>query len=224
MTGRSTAWVRPQPIRDAILAYLTEPRLARDIALHIDRPVPTATGHLAAMRRRCRVKRIAYAVYAAPDWPAPAETMGPSAKSPLTRAAILAYLTEPRCVREIALHIDRSRETTGSHLTDMRRSGLIKRVGYGLYALPDLSAEALLTTPSHAVTPPASCQHFAPLPARHRNLEDLSLGTAPSEAEVKAALNDAWLHDDSGSAPVEPTRRLFLARRILSHALRSASG
>jgi len=31
---------RPQPIRDAILAYLTEPRLAVDIARHIKRPVP----------------------------------------------------------------------------------------------------------------------------------------------------------------------------------------
>ena len=294
MTGRSTGWVRPQPIRDAILAYLTEPRLARDIALHIDRPVPTATGHLAAMRRRGLVKRIAYAVYAPPDWPAPAETMGQSAKSQPTRTAILAYLTEPRSVRQITLHIDRSSDTTRSHLTDMRRRGLIKRVGrgvyarsdspmpeypsgslvrpgtsraailaylaeprtvreialhidrsgpttkdhlavmnrrglvkrvgYGVYALPDLSAEAQLTTPSHAVTLPASCQHFAPLPARHRNLEDLSLGTGQSEAAVKAALNDSWLHDDSRSAPVEPTRRLFLARRILSHAVRRASG
>src|SRR5271165_5851478 len=137
MTGRSAAWVRPQPIRDAILAYLTEPRLARDIALHIDRPVPTATGRLAAMRRRGLVKRIAYAVYAPPDWPAPAETMGQSAKSQPTRTAILAYLTEPRSVRQITLHIDRSSDTTRSHLTDMRRRGLIKRVGRGVYARSD---------------------------------------------------------------------------------------
>ena len=137
MTGRSTAWLRPQPIRDAILAYLTEPRSARDIALHIVRPVPTATGHLAAMRRRGLAKRIAYAVYAPPDWPAAAETMGQLARSQPTRTAILEYLTEPRSVREIALHIDRSRETTGSHLTDMRRRGLIKRVRYGVYALSD---------------------------------------------------------------------------------------
>jgi len=431
MTGRSTAWVRPQPIRDAILAYLTEPRSARDIALHIDRPVPTATGHLAAMRRRGLVKRIAYATYAPSDWPAAAETMGQSAKSQPTRTAILEYLTEPRSVRQIALHIDRSRETTGSYLTDMRRRGLIKRVGYGVYApvdwpeaaetsalarsrpirdaileyltepravreiamhirrgawatdrhlrdmrrrglikrvgsgvyalpdapiaeepstarvrpgtiraaileylaeprtareialhisrprratakhltdmrrrglikclgdavyalpdwpvtaeqpealvkqqpideailahlseprrrasiaphaecsvstlkrhlvalcrrgllkrigrgvyaLPDSSAEAELTTPSHSVAPPALCQHIAALPARHRSVEDLAL--EPSEAEVEAALNDSWLHNYSVSTPVEPTRRLLLADRILSHAVRSASG
>ncbi|HKM61290.1 MAG TPA: hypothetical protein VJY39_02255 [Acidisphaera sp.] len=502
MTGRSTGWVRPQPIRDAILAYLTEPRSARDIALHIDRPVPTATGHLAAMRRRGLTKRIAYAVYAPPDWPAAAETMGQLARSQPTRTAILEYLTEPRSAREIALHIDRSGETTGSHLTDMRRRGLIKRVGYGVYALPDSptpeypsgalvrpgtrraailaylteprtvreitlhvdcsgrmkeqlaamnrrglvkrvgygvyapldwpaaaetsalarsrlirdaileylaepravreialqikrapwttgrhltdmrrrglikrvgagvyalpdsptpeepsrarvrpgtiraaileylteprsaleialhinrprrataihltvlcgrgvikcvgdavyalpdspvtaerseafvrqqpiheailahlteprrrasialhtecsvstlkrhlaalcrrglvkrigrgvyaltdsSAEAELTTPAHAVTPPALCQHIAALPAPYRSVEDLSLETGLSEAAVKAALNDSWLHDYSVSAPVEPTRRLVLADRILSPAVRSASG
>src|SRR5208337_461223 len=361
MTGRSTAWVRPQPIRDAILAYLTELRSARDIALHIDRPVPTATGHLAAMRRRGLAKRIAYATYAPPDWPEAAETMGQLARSQPTRTAILEYLTEPRSVRDIALHIDPSRETTGSHLTDMRRRGLIKRVGYGVYApvdwpeaaetsalarsrpirdaileyltepravreiamhikrgpwatarhltdmrrrglikcvgdavyalpdwpvtaeqsealvkqqpideailahlseprrrasiaphaecsvstlkrhlvalcrrgllkrigrgvyaLPDSSAEAELTTPSHSVAPPALCQHIAALPARHRSVEDLAL--EPSEAEVEAALNDSWLHNYSVSTPVEPTRRLLLADRILSHAVRSASG
>ncbi len=54
---------RPQPIRDAILAYLTEPRLAVDIARHIKRPVPTTTGHLAAMRRLGLVDRVGHGVY-----------------------------------------------------------------------------------------------------------------------------------------------------------------
>ena len=55
---------RPQPIRDAILAYLTEPRLAVDIARHIKRPVPTTPGHLAAMRRLGLVDRVGHGVYA----------------------------------------------------------------------------------------------------------------------------------------------------------------
>jgi len=50
---------RRQPIRDAILAFLGEPRQAQDVAAHIGRPVSTATGHLAAMRRRGLVLRIA---------------------------------------------------------------------------------------------------------------------------------------------------------------------
>ena len=54
---------RPQPIRDAILAYLSQPRLAVDIARHIRRPVPTTTGHLAAMRRLGLVDRVGYGPY-----------------------------------------------------------------------------------------------------------------------------------------------------------------
>jgi DNA-binding transcriptional ArsR family regulator len=58
---------RPQPIRDAILAYLTEPRRALDIAAHIERPIATATGHLAAMKRRGLVVSVRRGVYAQPD-------------------------------------------------------------------------------------------------------------------------------------------------------------
>ncbi len=62
---------RPQPIRDAILAFLTEPRSARAIADHIDRRVPIATGHLAAMQRRGLVRRLGYAAYALADYRGP---------------------------------------------------------------------------------------------------------------------------------------------------------
>ena len=58
---------RPQPIRDAILAYLTEPRRALDIAAHIERSIATATGHLAAMKRRGLVVSVKHGVYALPD-------------------------------------------------------------------------------------------------------------------------------------------------------------
>jgi len=55
---------RPAPIRDAILRFLTAPRSAAEVALHIERPVPTATGHLAAMRRLGLVKRVGRSAYA----------------------------------------------------------------------------------------------------------------------------------------------------------------
>ncbi len=48
MAGRP---VRTQPIRDAILAYVTEPRRACEVAAHITRPIATTTGHLAKMKR-----------------------------------------------------------------------------------------------------------------------------------------------------------------------------
>jgi len=65
---------RPQPIRDAILAFLSEPRSARAIADHIGRPVPTATGHLAAMRRLGLVSRLGFAAYARADYVGPPVT------------------------------------------------------------------------------------------------------------------------------------------------------
>ena len=40
---------RKQPIRDAIMAYLTEARSAKQIAEHIERKVSITTGHLRAM-------------------------------------------------------------------------------------------------------------------------------------------------------------------------------
>ncbi len=70
MPASSFLW-RPQPIRNAILAYLSEPRSAQAIARHINRPVPTATGHLAAMRRLGLVVRLGYAAYARADYAGP---------------------------------------------------------------------------------------------------------------------------------------------------------
>ena len=49
---------RPQPIRDKIIAFLSEPRPVAAIATHIEWSVPVTTGHLGAMRRRGPVKRL----------------------------------------------------------------------------------------------------------------------------------------------------------------------
>jgi len=76
---------RPQPIRNAILAYLSEPRSAQAIARHINRPVPTATGHLAAMRRLGLVVRLGYAAYARADYAGPP---CPSTGSPAAPSAL----------------------------------------------------------------------------------------------------------------------------------------
>lgn len=77
---------RPQPIRDAILAFLSEPRSARAIADHIGRPVPTATGHLAAMRRRGLVLRLGFAAYARADYVGPAVTFHRQRKAELQQS------------------------------------------------------------------------------------------------------------------------------------------
>jgi len=76
---------RPQPIRDAILAFLGEPRQAREVAAHIGRPVSNATGHLAAMRRRGLVVRTGPGRYAraepGPDTVRQAAAAVPDARS-----------------------------------------------------------------------------------------------------------------------------------------------
>lgn len=72
----------PLLIRDKILIFLSEPRSARSIAAHIERPVPTATGHLAALRRRGLVQRLGYAVYALASYEGPPVTFYRTEKRP----------------------------------------------------------------------------------------------------------------------------------------------
>ena len=62
---------RPQPIRDAIMRFLSQPRSAGEIAEHIARPVPTATGHLGAMVRLGLAQRLAFGTYAAAAYSGP---------------------------------------------------------------------------------------------------------------------------------------------------------
>ena len=62
-------------IQESILAFLTEPRFAKQIADHIQRAVPVATGQLRAMVRNGVVVRLGWGVYArrelCPDAPPP---------------------------------------------------------------------------------------------------------------------------------------------------------
>ena len=58
--------VRPQPVRDAILACLSQPRRAVEVAAYIGRPGSITTGHLAAMKRRGLVVQVQRGVYARP--------------------------------------------------------------------------------------------------------------------------------------------------------------
>ncbi len=124
---------RAQPIRDAILAFLGEPRQARDVAAHIGRPVSTATSHLATMRRRGLVVRVAHGRYERAE-PAPdlARLAAAFVPSPV-RHAILAHLSEPRRLKDIAAHVGSSAGSAYSHLDELRRRGLVARTGRGRY-------------------------------------------------------------------------------------------
>lgn len=104
-TDCETRFVRRQPIRDAILAFMTGPRSASQIAEHIERPVPTATGHLRAMIRLGLVRRIAFGTYA------PAAYIGPDDRIPQRRSKSSKELRHQ--VREL---LDSFASARGLHL------------------------------------------------------------------------------------------------------------
>lgn len=138
---------RRQPIRDAVLAFLGEPRQAVDVAAHIGRSLSCTTSHLAAMRRLGLSVRIAHGRYERadplPDLARPAAAFVPS---PI-RQAILAHLSEPRRLKEVAAHIGKSAGSAHSHLDELCRRGLVARTGHGRYqqaaATPALAPAAV---------------------------------------------------------------------------------
>lgn len=68
---------RPQPVRDAIMACLSEPRQAVQIAQTVERTVPNVTGHLRAMLRLGLVERVGYGRYALRQSSEPPEAKAP---------------------------------------------------------------------------------------------------------------------------------------------------
>lgn len=124
---RAVPSARPQPIRDAILRFVTAPRSAGDIAEHIERPVPTTTGHLRAMIRLGLVRRIAFATYA------PANYSGPKVRLPqrrsksssVLRAQILALLQERSSVETLRVKVGAPEKMVRQALRDLWLSGLV---------------------------------------------------------------------------------------------------
>ncbi len=127
---------RAQPVRDAILAFLTEPRQVNAVAVHVSRSKSAAARHLHAMQRTGAVVRASWETYARAD-PHPAPSQPMQRPQPI-RDAILAFLADqPRQAEAVAAHIARSTATATGHLTAMRRRGLVVRVGWGTYARAD---------------------------------------------------------------------------------------
>ena len=125
---RATRPRRRQPIRDAIMRFLTEPRSAGEIAEHIDRPVPTATGHLGAMIRLGLVQRLAFGTYAH------AAYCGPKVRLPTRRSRSssdlrgqLRELLRERCsVQSLRLRTGEGEAAIRVALRDLWFSGLVE--------------------------------------------------------------------------------------------------
>ena len=118
---------RPQPIRDKIIAFLSEPRPVAAIATHIEWSVPVTTGHLGAMRRRGPVKRLGYTTYAPGSYDGPPLRLRIRRPStPRTLRQELAALLGQRSSC-LALHLKTcaSLESVRAALREMCQSGLV---------------------------------------------------------------------------------------------------
>ncbi|MHB0671698.1 helix-turn-helix domain-containing protein [Roseomonas mucosa] len=131
---------RAQPIRDRILAYLTELRHAYEIAAHTGRRTAAITGHMQAMLRLRMVERVAYGVYARAGTlrgPASAEAL---ARPHPIRRKIFRFLTEPRHVDDIAAHLGRRQDRVTPELRTMVEGGLVRCIGPQVFARVDKAA------------------------------------------------------------------------------------
>lgn len=138
-TPPSGSEARPQPIRDAILAFLDRPRHAKQIAERIGRSVPNATGHLRAMLRKKLVRRVETGVYVRTNAPA---APGPAGAKPAVRARrtarqadLVALLAQPRTAGEIAARFEgRPWFAVVRSLRIAREAGLVAALPDGRYA------------------------------------------------------------------------------------------
>lgn len=125
---------RPQPVRDAIFAYLSEPRQAKEVATHIGRPVPNATGHLAAMRRLGLVVRTGYGRYERADLVADGARPAVIVRPHPVRDATLGCLKEPMHCNAVTAMTGRTPSQALHALHHLVTYGLAVHLGRGVYA------------------------------------------------------------------------------------------
>jgi hypothetical protein len=113
---------RRQPIRNAILAYLTEPRTVKQIADRIGRRTSVATGHLRAMHAKNLIVRVSWGVWVrqdkCPNPPDPATIR----RSCRARDVLLQHLQQPKTLADLE-------QITGGRGADLQAAltKLIKR-------------------------------------------------------------------------------------------------
>ncbi len=117
---------RPQPIRDAILGMLTEPRTVKQIAEHINRRTCIATGHLRAMQAKGLAVRLSWGVWVrydrCPNPPNPADIR----RSYPAQDVVLAHLKEPRTFADLLEKTGQSRSTLQHSLVKLQGRGIVK--------------------------------------------------------------------------------------------------
>ena len=99
---------RKQPIRDAIMAYLTEARSAKQIAEHIERKVSIATGHLRAMRVRGLVVRVGWGQYIRTDQCEAPPDPATITRTNSTKELVRLYASEAQSLQQLQILTSRS--------------------------------------------------------------------------------------------------------------------
>ena len=118
---------RRQPVRDAILAFLVEPRSAKELADHIDRKVSVATGHLRAMSLRNLVVRVSWGVWVRSDRCQHAPDPATIRRNNPAQDALLEHLAQPRTVEDLERLTGKSRSKIRDLLTKMLASASVER-------------------------------------------------------------------------------------------------
>jgi len=119
-------------LRNAVQASLTQPRRPAEVSRLLGIRPGKARSCLHDLVRKGVAMRVGYGLYGMPDAALP---LVPTRPQPV-RDAILACLSQPRRVVEVAAYIGRPGSITTGHLGAMKRLGLVVQVERGVYARP----------------------------------------------------------------------------------------
>ena len=142
------ARARPQPVRDAILAYLTEPRQAHEIAAHTCSAPSVTTGHLRAMLARNLVVRTGFGRYERADLVG-ASAAAATIKRPATaQDIVLGCLDQPARRADLRRKCNLRAKTISGALAALVSSGKAVRLAPDCYAKAGTPWDSTLPPPA----------------------------------------------------------------------------
>jgi hypothetical protein len=126
---------RRHPIRDAIMAFLIEPRTVKQVADHIERRTSTATGHLRAMHRKALIVRLRWGVWVRRD-----KCKNPPDQTSIhrgrpTQDALLDHLHEPKTLEKLQQITGDPRRTIQAALATMVKRATLERGDDGKFSV-----------------------------------------------------------------------------------------
>ncbi len=129
----------PSSVRDAIVAFVSQPRTADEVVCRYGLPPRETRAYLRWLIRNGDLKRVGLNVYAPRDYagPVPERRAVGRARHGAQREAIMAFVSRPRTIREIKAHLRPPGRNLSRHIREMARLGDLKRVAPGIYAPRD---------------------------------------------------------------------------------------